>query len=304
MYRKLNSRDITPLQIANDVTEALVRNWDASDVTIATAWPTAFAAMYLSEQTLPFYYMQHDEEVFFAPEQTRQRLTCRMTYHLPLHLIANSRWLQEQIKQKTGKDSLLINHALANSDIFNIAPQEFDSKFADGKRIKVISYCDRRPFKGWKYSADAMRLVQEKHPAVEWVTFGGELPAPGVKVTHLGKISNEKLAAAYKESRIGLFSSLCESFPLQPLEMMACGCATVTTPLGTEAYTRDEENCLVAQPGDAQELANKIILLLNNIPLAKKIAMNGIATSNNFTWADSTRRLLEIIEIAKCAGRN
>jgi len=39
-----------------------------------------------------------------------------------------------------------------------------------------------------------------------------------------------------------------ESFPLFPLEAMACGLAVITTAPGTEDYAVNQENCLVVEP--------------------------------------------------------
>lgn len=280
------------------ITEQLIKNWVEADITFATFWNTATAGALLSGRSTVLYYMQHYEEVFFRKSDKR-RILCRMTYGLPINLISNSEWLQKQIEVRFGRSSYRINHAITNPDLFEVNNLEVNNKFKNIDSIKIISYCDLRPFKGWNYSVEAMRIVKKRYPGVIWRTFGNKLDTAGVQVEHLGRLSDEDLAQAYKDSHIGFMASLYESFPLQPLEMMASGCATVTTPFGTEPYTEDGRNCLIAEPKNAEDIARKIIRLIEDQEFAKHIAQNGIETSKKFTWEKSTNQLLKIISDAQ-----
>jgi len=283
------------------LTTALLRNSPPADVVVATYWKTALAAAYLSAKSTALFYMQHYEELLLPKGDMRRRMNCRMSYGLPVHLISNSDWLRDQIKKRYSRDSYRIEHAVTRPDLFHAAGLDLSEKFSRPQPIRIVSYCNAWPLKGWKHAAEAMRLVQEKHPEILWQTFGQSVPVPGVKVQHLGRITDEELADLYRRSHIGFMSSIFESFPLPPLEMMACGCAVVTTPLGTEAYTRDGQNCLLARPADARDLADKILSLVEDLSTARRLAKAGVDTSKDFTWKKSTSRLLEIIELAKKA---
>jgi len=283
----------------NKLTKQLIQFWPPSDITIATYWTTAFAAALLSEQTTSLYYMQHYEEVFFPFKDVSTRLKCRMTYGLPIHLIANSLWLQEQIIKRFQRKTYLINHAIIDPKNFELSSALIRSKFSKFDPVKIVSYCDPRPFKGWNYSIEAMKIVQKKYPNIIWQTFGSKLPNEDVKVTTLGRMSNQELAKLYQDSHIGFLFSNYESFPLQPLEMMSAGCATITTPLGTEAYAKDKINCLISKPRDPKDLAESLMFLIENKNLATKLALNGSSSAKEFTWEKSSQQLLNIINNAQ-----
>jgi glycosyltransferase involved in cell wall biosynthesis len=281
-------------------TRSLLRNCAPSDVTIATGWNTAFAAAFRSEESLAFYYLQHYEELFFRRAEKMERLLCRMTYGLPLHLIANSPWLENQIRSRFGRTAKVIEHALMQPEIFNTNGLDLPAKFAAPGPVRIVCYSDPRPFKGWSVAVEAMKrvLAQLDGRQVEWVTYGTRQPTPGVPQTALGRISNDRLVALYGESHIGFVPSLYESFPLPPLEMMATGCALVTTPLGCESYARDGENCLLARAGDPEDLAAKIVQLARDPSLALRLAQTAPATVARYSWDRSADRLLAVIEEA------
>jgi len=221
-----------------------------------------------------------------------------MSYGLPIALISNSSWLHNQISKRFGRDSYRIEHAVSEPDLFRTTETAVESKFLKPAKINIVSYCNTSPLKGWKYGLEAMKIVQLKYPDIEWVTYGWKMPLEDVKITQLGKISNSELAGIYKQAHIGFSSSLYESFPLPPLEMMACGCAVAATPHGAEAYAKDYENCLIAEPRSSAKLADKIIYLIEHMDFSKKMAINGIRTSQKFDWNRSSKKLLEIIDDA------
>jgi len=75
---------------------------------------------------------------------------------------------------------------------------------------------------------------------------------------------------------------------------MACGCAVITTPYGTEDYTIDGFNALIVEPNNVEMLADKIMLLIENEELRKKLIENGLKTATKFNnWPDQTKILME-----------
>lgn len=90
-------------------------------------------------------------------------------------------------------------------------------------------------------------------------------------------------------------SSWYESFPLPPIESMACGTATATTQYGTEDYAEDLSNALVVPPRRPELMADAIIRLLENRELALRLANAGVETALQLSWPAATDRLETVL---------
>jgi len=283
-----------------NLTEGLLRNWIRSEVTIATYCLTAYAAYHLMDKTVPLYYLQHYEELFFPDYEELQKLA-RLTYFMPLTLIAASSWLKEQIKKRTGRDAYLLFPGI-DHEIFR--PYcDINQKYDDCSKIMVTSYARTTlPSYGWSDSIEAMRIVFSKlgKEKLQWRVFwSNRKPSPpkGLSVEFVDA-KYKDLAKLYSESHICFMTYWYQGFPIQVLEPMSCGIAVVTTGLGTEDVAIDGENSLVVPPRDPERLADAIIRLARDTTLARKLANKGVETACKFTWERATDTLERIIDQA------
>lgn len=281
------------------ITEGLLRNWVPSDVTIATsAVHTAYVAFDLMNRTVPLYHMQHYEEIFF--DDPRVRRIARLTYFLPLRLIANSTWLQGQIAARTGRRADLLLPGL-DREVFS--PQvDVNAKYRAPRPISIVSYYSPVRFKAWDDAVEAMRIVLGAAPpgTVEWVVYGGRPSRePDLPIRYAGRVFGPALARLYAESHVCFMNSWYESFPLPPLEAMACGTAVVTTRLGTEDYAVDEENALVVPPRSPAALAAAIRRLIEDPALARRLALAGAESARRFGWDRAVDTLEGILQAAR-----
>jgi glycosyltransferase involved in cell wall biosynthesis len=99
------------------------------------------------------------------------------------------------------------------------------------------------------------------------------------------------LAELYSEADLIFVPSWFESFPLQPIEAMACGTAVVTTKIGTEDYARDNDTAIVIEPRNSNSLAFAIINLINDVDLRNRISRAGLRESQKFTWEHSAKEI-------------
>jgi glycosyltransferase involved in cell wall biosynthesis len=121
---------------------------------------------------------------------------------------------------------------------------------------------------------------------VEDVPYAQELTASvhssglSDRITFRGPIAHDDLPQCYREHDILVFPSIgIERFPLVIVEAMASGLPIVTTLTGGQSdFLVDEKNCLVFRPGDAQHLAQRLRLLLDDIGLRADIASAGAET--------------------------
>jgi glycosyltransferase involved in cell wall biosynthesis len=76
---------------------------------------------------------------------------------------------------------------------------------------------------------------------------------------------------------------------------MACGCAVILTDAGgVNEYAKPNKNCLMYEPKNITELKEKLLLLIYNPDLRKKLSQNGLETAKEFSWGKSAEQL-EII---------
>ncbi len=94
-----------------------------------------------------------------------------------------------------------------------------------------------------------------------------------------------------------LATSWYESFPLFPLEGMACGTAVITTPYGVEDYVEHLINAYVVPPRDEEATAKAIIALYEDAGLRLQLSQQGIMEAKKHTWNRCVQRMMEILGI-------
>lgn len=249
------------------------------DVNVATQAETAYP-VHRSAKGIPFIHMQHDETLFYADPGLRELV--EGAYRLPLRRIANSTWLRERIRAKTGEDSALVCPGV---DLNTFRPREAPS--TGGKR-RVVAFGRNAPWKGVPDLLEAMASVMSDRHDVELVLYGSEPIShrrAGVEYRFIRVPPDEELARLYSSADVVACPSWYESFPLVPIEAMACGAPVVTTRVGTEDYAIHEETALVVPPRDPRALAGAIRRVLDDEPLRERLRTAGRAKAREFTWA-------------------
>ncbi len=256
-----------------------------SDITIATSFETALpVAVYGAGKK--FYFMQHYEPlcVLDYDRAEEARLDAELTYHLPLRPIANSSWLRNQLQEKHNRNDTKLNCNAIDHNIFFPDGHPPESNIA----FVVISYGGRNvTWKGFREAAEAIREAKQYLPNLEWRVYGDALLPPDNSIapyTHLGFITGEALRRAYSQSHVTLCPSWYESFPLFPLEAMACGSVVVTTPFGVEDYVTDGQNALVVPPRDPRAMAEALLRLANDQQLRERLRQAALIEASKFTW--------------------
>ena len=121
--------------------------------------------------------------------------------------------------------------------------------------IRVVTYCRPEKWKGFQDAVPAMAELMRRYPnKIEWHVYG--FAASGFRAAAMNSLptvsrrrsDHDELSRLYAESDIVLCPSWYESFPLPPIEAMACGTAVITTPYGTEDYAIDGHTAIVARP--------------------------------------------------------
>jgi glycosyltransferase involved in cell wall biosynthesis len=156
----------------------------------------------------------------------------------------------------------------------------------EGRSI-VFSLRHHEPTYGLEYLIRAIPIVAKEKDDVVFVIGGdGSLmkfhqqlaKALEVrdKVIFVGKIPRDEVPYYYAMSNLTVVPSLQEGFGLVVSEAMACGKPTIGTKVGgIPDQIVDGYNGFLVQPRDPGEIAEKILLLLNDPKEARRIGMNG-----------------------------
>ena len=279
------------------VREILQNRLSRADITVATACTTALPVnLYGSGRK--FYFAQHFEPYFGGETQNAPwwEHQARATYDLPLQIIANSSWLKDKLYRELGKKALLCPNAIDHA-IFHGAPKTSELR----NEVNVISYGGRTAqWKGFREMAEGVHLARLRLPdvTVNWQVYGSSLIPPENAVApykSLGFLNSHQLAEAYRRADILLSASWYESFPLFPLEAMACGLPAITTQSGTEDFAIPEVTAEVIEPRDPESVAEALVRLTTRDAYRVAIARRGWEACKRFNWEASVDRMEQIL---------
>lgn len=186
-----------------------------------------------------------------------------------------------------------------------VDPSRFRRKDKEGFKIKlkindepVLLYVGilekRRNIIGILESLD---YLKKKLPNFKFLIIG-EGPEEGEILRKIRKLNlekniifiketpNNKISEAYSASDIFILNSDYEIFGMVLVEGMACGTPCITTPTaGALDIIKDRYNGILTPFNNPEVLAKKILILLENKKLSKKISKNAIKTiQNGYTW--------------------
>ncbi len=287
-----------PLRSALSI-EHVKRVIPEADVTLATSYETALpVALYGTGQR--FYFMQHYEP-FFKNESSNPYLAeqeAQLSYALDLKKIANSTWLQKKIQGLYPEKKVEVCLNAIDHSVYQGEPKIASS---EQKIVRIISYGGRNAtWKGFREMAEAVKKARNRlpHQEIHWWVYGDALLPPDNSIApyqSLGFLNPPQLAQAYKSSDLLLSASWYESFPLFPLEAMACGLPVITTQAGTEDYAFAENTAEIVEAQQVDSIAQGLIRLIEDVEYRNKLARQGNAESKKLTWEKSVDRLEKIL---------
>lgn len=268
------------------------------DVNIATISYSGFA-VYRSKKGVPFHFYMHYEP--YVREEGYKKIIIKESYYLPTKKIVNSSWLASKIKEEIGQEVVGMVFPAVNHKIFY--PRKKEKRIENGRPIRIISLAKDKWWKGFPDALKTIEIVRKRGYEVSLEVFGNSFDTrklspevKNIKFNFVGTKVNESLALFYDCADILVSASYFESFPLPPIEAMACGTPVVTTPYGTEDYAFDRETALVVEAKQPDRMAEAIIELIENNSLYQKLRTNGINMAKKFTWDKAVNDLENILK--------
>lgn len=211
--------------------------------------------------------------------------------------IVNSRLL----KKCSHKTIIIPNGIYINQFKVDLKKEDCKSKLGIPINKKVILFVGSlTPRKGPHILIDAMRKIVSLVPEAYLVFIGDGTMKQKLENTSLslgladnirfvGLVNDQNIKSLYyKSADIFVLPSLPgEGFPITLLEASASGLPLVVSDLEIfSAFVQDRESGIITKMGDSQDLANKIIELLNNDVLRNYLANKSLEKSRNFDWSN------------------
>lgn len=204
------------------------------------------------------------------------------------------------------------------SEYFNPKVSAFDKKIHLHKNA-VLTMCRLVPAKGIDRVIDALNLIKNK---VDFHFYIGGGFAEKIaseeeqhnmkrvqalikkyrltnKVTFLGYVNHDKvLPAYYRKADVFILPSRFEPFGLTTLEAMACGTAPIiSNAAGSKEVIIDGLNGFVVNTHERKQLAEKILKILKDKRLKKKIAENAAFTiKEHYSWDKVVEKFVRLYE--------
>ena len=120
-------------------------------------------------------------------------------------------------------------------------------------------------------------------------------------INFTGYLSEQELKQKYGEAELFVFPSYEESQGIVLLEAMACGKPVVASNIGGIPFVVENgKTGLLFECGNVEELAEKIIVLLRDKELRKKMSEAGRERAKGFSWAKIAERTIKVYKEIIC----
>lgn len=306
-----------PIERIPSLAPTLINSLEGSipdaDITIATAWQTAYAVDALGKSKgEKVYFVQHYEiwntwnsdeawtrvssitddpseypiEMYeITPPTEKQRKEKQLvdrSYKLSLSKVTISSWLSELLQTKFDENVVDVIPNSVNHSIF------YPNSNTDSEQLSLLL-----PYRNasWKGQREAKRLIDEiSSHSIQIHTYGsGDKSDLPQAVTHHSNISDEELRVLYADADIFALTAWVEGFGLPPLEAMACKCAVVTTDVGAVSdYAENRVTASIVPPRNSSALIEAVRELIDDNKLRERLQERGFECAKEYTWDDAT----------------
>ena len=175
-----------------------------------------------------------------------------------------------------------------------------------GDKKVILCVANLRAEKGHEYLVEAMESVSTHYHESTLFVVGQDYLKGRIKdlvikknlqdrIFFAGFVPPDKLPKYMRAADIFVLPSLREGLPIALLEAMAAGLPIVATNVGgMPEIIKEDENGFLVEPMDSQQLAKKIIFLLQNEDIRKRFSSNNTERAKNYNWSTIVTSLEEV----------
>ncbi len=210
-------------------------------------------------------------------------------------------------KQKEDIEKRLIKfdnlHVIPNTINYDFPQVEFEKR----DRFLLTSFVRLSPVKQVDKTIEMFSIVKKAFPQAKLEIYGvGELHEMlQRKINNLSLTESVKLKGfiknpykVFEKAGLTLLTSRSEAYPLVITESLATGCPFISFDVnyGPSDMIKNGENGYLISPNNIEEMARKIIFLLNNPVLHKKMSENAYKSKNKFSMETVVKKWKEFFE--------
>ena len=119
------------------------------------------------------------------------------------------------------------------------------------------------------------------------------------RVFFTGYVDDEDIPVIYNLAKLFIFPSLYEGFGIPPLEAQACGCPVVCSNVASLPEVGGADSVVYCNPYSVEDIKEKIEIVLNNKDLQNELRQKGFENIKRFSWEESAKKIIEVIERLK-----
>jgi glycosyltransferase involved in cell wall biosynthesis len=287
----------------------------AAAITIASAMGKPIAVFcHHDEATMLAKAFKLDSRRFVPEGKFRSMIDIivkRYYSKVDLFFVATSRFKNKLLRLGIPEEKIIFAPFAIDTTRFKpLNGEAMRKRYGIPREAKVVLYLGRMSHeKNVETIIKAIPHVVEEEPDTYFVFAGGGARleeyqklaakvAPHAKVIFTGWVEWEDAPSYYAMGDIFVFPSLHEAQAFVAMEAMACELALVVSrDHGEGSYYREGENCLfVGNPLNEREVAEKILLLLSNETLRRRLAKNARQTMLTYSWDTHVAKLLQGLE--------
>lgn len=245
-----------------------------ADISVATAWPTAYDVNNLNDSKGKKFYLVQGHEIWIPDKRPVED-----SYRLPLKIVTISPWLSDIMKTRYNREVECEIYNGLRTDKFLPPVNRADNP------ITVSLQYHELECKGVNEALEALARIKNEFPDIIILLFGLFKP-PEYKFNfqYYRNPDHKTLLDIYQRSHIFLFPSRGEGWGMTPLEAMACKCAIVGTDTGSLKVLGNDKNMLRIEPGSQNSIYQAIKCLITDRYKREQIAENGFKTVKNCSW--------------------
>jgi len=267
---------------------------------------------YLVSKKKPFFVTLHGTYAVYPFRKFYSKLIYKKTYQMAKKLICVSHFTQKKVLEEISlKNTVVINNGV---DYSKFQRKKIERKKGSNKKtILGVGILIFR--KGYHISILAIVKVKEKYPNLKYIIVGNQKNTSYLKylknlakkyqiennIIFLEGLSEKELIEKYYQSDLFLLTPTnvkegkFEGFGQVYLEAGACGIPVVGTKnCGAEDAIKDNSTGFLAEQDNVYDITNKILKILDDKKLTKKMSQNGRKQAKKMDWQKIAKKYLNI----------
>jgi N-acetyl-alpha-D-glucosaminyl L-malate synthase BshA len=221
-------------------------------------------------------------------------------------VIALTEDMKKEIQKICNRNVFVIPNGIDLKRFENLSKEDLRSKL-EIKEEKIIMFVGTlRPVKGVRYLIEAMKIITDKSKNSRLFIVGDGEERGYLEnlvrnlnlekyVKFVGKVPNEEVPEYMAASDVFVLPSLSEGFGIVNLEAMASGLPIVATNVrGLPEIIKDGENGFLVEPKNPEQIAGRVLLLLENDELRERISKDNKQEIRKYSWKSVVEKLEKV----------